>query len=284
MTYQYKMADICLHLNTPFEINIGKESLEFLSENLDTPAHEIITFQPVDLLDYEENDGHWEAFRWYTQDDVNDYVYHCNNQHKEAYACMCWPKKQDSSPVCKYIEAEIKNLHSSHSICNIIGLETLFLRHEGLLLHSSFIRWNGQSILFSAPSGTGKSTQAELWEKYEGAEVLNGDRSAIRKIDGQWTAYGLPYAGSSGIYRNEKAPIKAIVLLKQASDNQIRRASVAEAVTFLYPEFTIHRWDSRFSEKTLDLILKLLSEIPVYVLDCRPDKGAVEVLKEYMAI
>ena len=76
MTYQYKMADICLHLNTPFEINIGKESLEFLSENLDTPAHEIITFQPVDLLDYEENDGHWEAFRWYTQDDVNDYVYH----------------------------------------------------------------------------------------------------------------------------------------------------------------------------------------------------------------
>ena len=56
----------------------------------------------------------------------------------------------------------------------------------------------------------GKSTQADLWNKYEGCEIINGDRSAITKKDGVWNAYGLPFAGSSRIYKNVKNPIKCV--------------------------------------------------------------------------
>ena len=59
---------------------------------------------------------------------------------------------------------------------------------------ASFIRWQGRGILFSAPSGTGKSTQANLWVQHQGAEVINGDRAALRQVGGRWQAFGLPYA------------------------------------------------------------------------------------------
>ena len=280
MIYNYNFAGINFRLTTPFEINIGKESKEFISNELVDDIDDVIDFMAVPSLDYEEITGHWESFRWYTKDMTGSKAYHCSVTHGDAYACMYWPSSISAPLICEYNENELKNVYTSHSICNIIGIEDLLLRHNGLLLHSSFICWNNRGILFSAPSGTGKSTQADLWVEHEGAEVLNGDRAAIRKMDGIWTAYGLPYAGSSGIYKNKKAPLKAIVLLKQAEENHIRKASLTEAVTFLYPEFTIHRWDQEFSEKALDLILQLLAEVPVYMLECRPDREAVSILKD----
>lgn len=69
----------------------------------------------------------------------------------------------------------------SRNICDLLGLERLLLSRQGLLLHASFIRWQDRGILFSAPSGTGKSTQADLWVRHRGAEVINGDRAALRR-------------------------------------------------------------------------------------------------------
>ena len=100
------------------------------------------------------------------------------------------------------------------------------LRHGRLVLHSSSILVNGKVILFAAPSGTGKSTQAALWEKYRCAEVLNGDKNCVSFDENSGTAiaHGLPFCGTSGglptIF-----PVRssAIVLLKQAPENKIRR-------------------------------------------------------------
>ena len=92
-------------------------------------------------------------------------------------------------------------------------------------------------------------------------------------------AYGLPFAGSSRIYRNEAAPIAAIIALRQASENCVRQMSVSEAWRYLYPQLTFHHWVSRDVEKAIDLLGKLLAEVPVYLLECRPDRGAVQVVE-----
>ena len=148
------------------------------------------------------------------------------------------------------------------------------------MLHAAFIRWQEKGILFTAPSGTGKSTQADLWEKYEGAEILNGDRAGLRCIEGCWTAFGLPLAGSSYIYRNESAPADTIVVLRQSPENRIRRLGPAEAFRYLYPEVTVHQWHRPWVEKASSMLLDLISHVPVWLLECRPDQGAVRLLKE----
>lgn len=95
-----------------------------------------------------------------------------------------------------------------------------------------------------------------------------------------WTAWGIPYAGTSGIYRNERAQISALVVLKQAKENRICKLSGVEALRYLYPETTIHQWDAKFVEKVTSLLLQLISAVPVFLLECVPDESAVLMLQE----
>lgn len=163
---------------------------------------------------------------------------------------------------------------------SLLGVEYLLYRQGAWMLHCSLICAGGRAVLFTAPSGTGKSTQAELWRQYEGAEIINGDRAAIRCSDGVWTAYGLPYAGSSAIYRRRQAPIAAIVVLGQAPDNRVRRMRGAEAFRALYEQTTVHPWNPQFQRDTTFYLQQLLSAVPAYRLDCTPDRRAVDCLKE----
>ena len=88
----------------------------------------------------------------------------------------------------------------------------------------------------------------------------------------------MPYAGSSGIYRNENAPLVGIVVLRQAPFNRLQRIHAAEAMRYLLPEFTLHRWDTLFMNEAVTRIVTLLQEVPVYLLECLPDEQAVALL------
>lgn len=165
------------------------------------------------------------------------------------------------------------------NIWNYLAFENVLINHQGFILHSSFISWQNNGILFTAPSGTGKSTQADLWKKYEDADIYNGDRTIIRKIDGKYYGFGSPYAGSSGIYRNESAPIKAIVVIEQGPDNVIRRLRGREAFLPLFRETLMNTWNKEYMEKMTDLLMDAACQIPVYHLSCRPDQDAVNTVK-----
>lgn len=99
---------------------------------------------------------------------------------------------------------------------------------------------------------------------------------------GRWQAFGLPYAGSSGVYRNESVPISALVVLRQGKENRLRSLTRGEAFARLFPEVTVHRWDPDFVQDTMDTLLAALDALPVYLLECRPDREAVELLREQM--
>ena len=86
-------------------------------------------------------------------------------------------------------------------------LEHLMTAKHAVMFHSSYIKTERGAILFTAPSGTGKSTQAELWRRYRGARVINGDCSIIRRTKDGITVFGLPFSGTSGICINESAPL-----------------------------------------------------------------------------
>ena len=158
-----------------------------------------------------------------------------------------------------------------------VDLSEFLIHFEAMVLHSSLINYQGHGIVFTAPSGTGKSTQADLWRDNLGAKILNGDRSIIRK-ENLYYAYGSPYSGSSHIYENESVPLKAIVVLRQAKENRLRKMSMKEAYLCLLSEMSISSGKKEIIEKQSQWLLEMLQKIPVYMLECLPNQGAAEIL------
>lgn len=168
-------------------------------------------------------------------------------------------------------------------IYRTLALEQTLAREGGVMLHSSFIETVGGAILFTAPSGVGKSTQAELWRRYRGAFVVNGDCSVIRKKDGIFRAYGLPFSGTSGICYNKDMPLRAIVYLTQAPENRISRLSGLNAFRVLYEGAKLSMWDKEDAAHMTDILTDIVMSVPVFKLDCVPDESAVETLERALA-
>lgn len=281
MQYLYRIAGLRILCEIPFEIHICQESVEFISSIESKKENDLyVVFEPVNELEYPKKNGFWDIDRYHVQANDIRNVYYYPAPDREPYAYVVWSGTVRKTIICRYLRGKEYYLDYSRNLCDVIALDSLLLQYNGFILHSSFIRWHRHGILFSAPSGTGKSTQADLWVKYEGAEVINGDRAGLRLIDGQWQAYGLPYAGSSGIYRNESASVAAVVILRQAKENRIRRLRGAEAIRYLYPEVTVHHWDREFVDQILNLLTELTAAVPVYLLECLPDRDAVELVKQ----
>ena len=155
----------------------------------------------------------------------------------------------------------------------------LLLRFQSMLIHASFIEYRGEGILFTAPSQTGKSTQAELWRRYRGAEVINGDKAGI-SLRGQAAVHSVPFSGTSGICKNRSLPLKAIVVLSQAPENTLRCLPAGQAVAAVCQNiFADHAVPEEWSG-TMDLLLELVSRVPVYALACTPDERAVCTLEQ----
>ena len=169
--------------------------------------------------------------------------------------------------------------------CSVLNMLMLALLPEAsrsgtLLLHASLVEVDGRAVAFTASSGTGKSTQADLWAAHLGATIMNGDRAFLRRCGDGWVAYGSPWAGSSPYVRNLSAPLAAVVALEQAPENAIRRIRGPELVGRLYNNLRYPLWDEGATACSLASFDALAREVPVYLLSCRPDVEAALLTRE----
>lgn len=171
---------------------------------------------------------------------------------------------------------------TSRLVLNAMEAEHRIIQKGGFLLHASFIRWKDRAILFTAPSGTGKSTQAELWRCLRDAEIMNGDRAAVTLEADGVTAWGIPYCGTSGICKNARLPVAAIVYLSQAPRTQIRRLGGLQAFQHVWEGCSVNVWDQDDVEKCIQTVMTALEQVPVYHLACTPDDTAVEALEKML--
>lgn len=159
-----------------------------------------------------------------------------------------------------------------------VSLAQLMLGKNAFFLHSSFIEVGGKAVLFSAASGVGKSTQAALWQKHRDAEIINGDKTGILVENGVY-ACGVPFCGTSGICKNRILPLGAIVLLSQAEANSVRRLTGVEALQGVLQNVHLDFLAPDEKRRCIDLIIELLSCVPVFALGCTPDEEAVITLE-----
>lgn len=169
---------------------------------------------------------------------------------------------------------------TSKLIMDTMEAEHLICRSGGFLLHASVIQVAGKAVLFTAPSGTGKSTQAALWQKYAGARTVNGDRAAVRG----GTVWGIPFCGSSRQARPSVLPIAAIVYLTQAPQTSLHSLTGAAAFRRLWEGCSVNVWDAEDMERCTDAVTGTLAAVPVYHLACTPDETAVRVLQKEVGL
>lgn len=281
--YDFKLVGLLLRVVSPFQLTNFYELSHYRTDyraDLQPDAVYSIKLLPED----------WVVQGELLCDECQTAVYEVNGQHHRYYFWSAKSREKfvlltyhldDLRQYTIYVQStDVDDLLSKLRLSAFFALEKLMLHHHAFQLHSSVIQWNGQGILFSAPSGTGKSTQAELWRTLEDAQIINGDRGMIRLENGSYAVYGSPYAGTSGIYTNVSVPVRAIVVLSQAPENRLARLDALTAFNRIYRESTAPAWDADFVDQLSTLLIDLVERIPVYHLACRPDAGAVEILKQ----
>lgn len=149
---------------------------------------------------------------------------------------------------------------------------------DTLEIHSSVTMCDGKGYAFLGKSGTGKSTHSRLWKEFiPGSELLNDDNPIIRIIDDKAYIYGSPWSGKTPCYRNLRTPLGAVVRISQSPDNKIHRLSFVEAYASMFSSCSAFRAVPGVSDGIHGTIVKLTTLVPMYLLDCRPDKEAAEL-------
>lgn len=151
----------------------------------------------------------------------------------------------------------------------------------GLVMHGSAIAYDGKGVVFSAPSGTGKSTHAGLWAKCFGSKVLsvNDDKPAVWFRGEQPFLYGTPWSGKTDSNHNVSVPLHAIVFLERSGENRIRRLTPTEAMLRLGNETVRPFYDAQQGLRVLERAEKLIQTVPMYLLGCTISHEAVELVK-----
>lgn len=154
------------------------------------------------------------------------------------------------------------------------------IRRNIVQFHSSLVQWQNHGIMFVGPSGIGKTTQAELWERFQNAEIINGDLVFVQKKSDEFLGWGSPWHGSSPYCLNRNVHINAIIVLKQGNENKIRKLSGLEMVSEVGKNLFYPKWVDKGMEMALDILDQLLQRIPVYELTNKADEDSVLMVKQ----
>ena len=156
-------------------------------------------------------------------------------------------------------------------------------KKDGFFMHASAIMVDGKAYLFTAKSGTGKSTHTRLWRELLGerAVMINDDKPIIRLIDGKFYAYGTPWNGKHRLSTDTKAPIKAICILNRGENNRIERIAPKDALIKILDQ-TLRPIKEERLDKSLELIGKLLKSVNLYKLWCNVSLDAAKLSYEFM--
>ena len=154
---------------------------------------------------------------------------------------------------------------------------------DAFVCHGAAVAMDGRAYLFTAPSGTGKTTHARLWCRRFGdrAWILNGDKPILRRTPEGFFACGTPWQGKENYGVNAELPIQGVCLLSRGETNRIERGSAVDMMRFLTKQVYFPKVQ-RHMERMVSLLDEFCSTVPTWVLRCNMDVEAAEVAWEAM--
>jgi hypothetical protein len=291
-SYLYKAGGLFLNvrLNTNkliLEKNSG--SYLFLNNSTGLTPDYTITFSVSHFIDLPENkpvfsgkpfDENKTSYEWDVFENGNEHIIFIKLSDSN-YFDLIKAVIPDSGKEIKVI------LQAKHNISGIafdpflqpLGAILLsYISHfeKGILLHSSGVNDGKNGYVFSAVSGTGKSTMAGLWQK-TGANIINDDRLMLvpRKNDLIMTNTPMPYY--QDVYKESN--VTAIFLINQSPDNYIKKLNSIKAVTGIMSNCIQFLYNKKMVEKHLDAISEIIKLCPVYELGFKPDTEITDIIR-----
>ena len=155
--------------------------------------------------------------------------------------------------------------------------------YDAFVCHGSVVAMDGRAYLFTAPSGTGKTTHTQLWlRRFEGrAWILTGDKPILRRTPEGFLACGTPWRGKENYGVNEELPVQGICLLDRGEKNEIEPASSADMMRFLSRQIYFPK-DTEHMIQLLALLDEFCRAVPTWTMRCNMDPEAAEVSYEAM--
>lgn len=150
-------------------------------------------------------------------------------------------------------------------------------QYDGFFLHCSCLMIDGMAVVFTAPSGTGKSTHARMWrERFKDrVTMINDDKPLVRRKGGDFYIYGTPWNGKHGLSNNISAPIRAVYFLQQGDENRCESVDAVTALTLLLRQTVIPADRSDLSA-LLDMLSELIERTPMFTLVCNISRDAAD--------
>lgn len=216
-----------------------------------------------------------------------EYKYPRMINQSAAYICDAKKTDFDISLTDEALEiAHRENPHLSVDECEYMMTGFVFYRNlvgfNGMLLHASAVIRNGYAYLFSAPSGTGKSTHTSLWLKnFPDARILNDDKPALRIIGGEVKACGTPWSGKSDLNMNLCLPIGGICFLERSEKNHIQKITSGEAIPLMMNQ-TVRPKMLGNIDKLLDTLGSIIEKTDIYKMGCNMEDEAALLAYETM--
>ena len=143
------------------------------------------------------------------------------------------------------------------------------LDYDTILFHGSVVAVDGVGYLFTAKSGTGKSTHTRLWREMLGerAVMINDDKPLISLSKSGIMVHGTPWDGKHRLSTNTSVPLRAICILERAEENRIVPITKKDAYNMLMQQ--VYRPTGvEGMMKTLALIDRLAAGVKLYRLGC----------------
>lgn len=282
----YKISDLVVEINgySEYMKSCLTEYTLPLQQERERICHSGIFIHKMDELSIPCGDYFGELGSWkLVEDDGRKSVYRSLDGFDDiASARIDFSENRADLSLLSFSDDDIKMrdmIFSGHAFGQLL------INYERMVVHSSCISVNGKAILFSAPSGTGKSTHTALWKEYiPGTEYINDDTPVIRldKTD-EVLAYGSPWSGKTRLNNNISAPLCGIVFLERGTKNQIMPMSTVEAMGRMIGECRKFPYRDSVGQAA-KLCMQLMKRVPVYRLTCDISYEAVETVRKELLL
>ena len=158
-----------------------------------------------------------------------------------------------------------------------------FLPHDTVVFHGTAVAVAGRAYLFTAPSGTGKTTHARYWlSQVPGAYVLNGDKPLLRVDADDVRVFGTPWRGKERLGVRGNLPLAGLCLLERGEADAICRIDAHEAL----PELIRQTHCPSGADAlvcVVGLVARLAQAVPLWRMQATLDEASAQVSYAGMA-